>query len=47
MTGKAHYREAAERYLPSFARRIEQRIDTATHDLGFLYSLISLAAHRQ
>ena len=46
MTGKAHYREAAERYLPSFARRIEQRIDTATHDLGFLYSLSCISAWR-
>jgi len=46
MTGKAHYREAAERYLPSFARRIEQRIDTATHDLGFLYSLSCVSAWR-
>ncbi len=44
MTGKAHYRDAAERYLPSFARRIEQRIDTATHDLGFLYSLSCISA---
>ena len=46
MTGKAHYRDAAERYLPSFARRIEQRIDTATHDLGFLYSLSCISAWR-
>lgn len=44
LTGEARYREAAERYLPSFYRRIEQRIDTATHDLGFLYSLSCVSA---
>jgi unsaturated chondroitin disaccharide hydrolase len=44
LTGEARYRAAAERYLPSFYRRIEQRIDTATHDLGFLYSLSCVSA---
>ncbi|MRS14818.1 glucuronyl hydrolase [Enterobacteriaceae bacterium RIT691] len=46
MTGKAHYREAAERTLLSFAERIDKRIDTATHDLGFLYSLSCVSAWR-
>lgn len=46
MTGKAHYREAAERTLPSFYERIEKRIETATHDLGFLYSLSCVSAWR-
>ncbi|ADO47040.1 glycoside hydrolase family 88 protein [[Enterobacter] lignolyticus] len=46
MTGEARYAEAAERYLPSFANRIEQRIDTATHDLGFLYTLSCVSAWR-
>lgn len=46
MTGEEKYREAAERYLPSFAERIEKRIDTATHDLGFLYSLSCVNAWR-
>jgi len=46
MTGKAHYRQAAESYLSSFAERINQRIDTATHDLGFLYTLSCISAWR-
>lgn len=46
MSGNPAYREAAERYLPSFARRIEERIDTATHDLGFLYTLSCVSAWR-
>lgn len=46
MTGKQHYREAAERTLPSFYERIEKRIETATHDLGFLYSLSCVSAWR-
>lgn len=46
MTGEARYAEAAERYLPSFANRIERRIDTATHDLGFLYTLSCVSAWR-
>ncbi|MCS2162640.1 glycoside hydrolase family 88 protein [Scandinavium sp. H11S7] len=46
MTGEARFREAAERTLPSFAERIEKRIETATHDLGFLYSLSCVSAWR-
>ncbi|ALR78053.1 glycoside hydrolase family 88 protein [[Enterobacter] lignolyticus] len=46
MTGEVRYAEAAERYLPSFANRIERRIDTATHDLGFLYTLSCVSAWR-
>jgi Glycosyl Hydrolase Family 88. len=46
LTGKQHYREAAERTLPSFFERIKKRLDTATHDLGFLYSLSCVSAWR-
>lgn len=46
MTGDDKYRAAAESYLPSFAERIEKRIDTATHDLGFLYTLSCVSAWR-
>lgn len=46
MTGDEKYRIAAERYLPSYAERIENRIDTATHDLGFLYTLSCVSAWR-
>ncbi|MFW0765220.1 glycoside hydrolase family 88 protein [Trabulsiella odontotermitis] len=46
LSGNEKYRQAAERYLPSFAERITKRIDTATHDLGFLYSLSCVSAWR-
>lgn len=46
LTGDDKYRQAAERYLPSFAERLAQRIETATHDLGFLYSLSCVNAWR-
>ncbi|MDR1078193.1 MAG: glycoside hydrolase family 88 protein, partial [Propionibacteriaceae bacterium] len=37
-------RQAAQRDVASFSRRIDQRIDTDTHDLGFLYSLSCVTA---
>lgn len=46
MTGDDKYRTAAESYLPSFAERLEKRIETATHDLGFLYTLSCVSAWR-
>lgn len=46
MTDDVRYAEAAERYIPSFANRIEERIETATHDLGFLYTLSCVSAWR-
>ena len=46
LTGDDKYRQAAECYLPSFAERVEKRIDTATHDLGFLYTLSCVNAWR-
>lgn len=39
MTGDSKYRQAAERFITSFAHRLVNRIETDTHDLGFLYSL--------
>jgi unsaturated chondroitin disaccharide hydrolase len=46
ITGAAKYRNAAAGHLESFRRRVEQRICTQTHDLGFLYTLSSVAAYR-
>ncbi|MDA3131454.1 glucuronyl hydrolase [Atlantibacter subterranea] len=46
MTGDEKYRDAAERYINSFADRLNNRIETATHDLGFLYSLSCVNAWR-
>ncbi len=39
VTGEDRYRDAAERFVPSFARRLDERVDLDTHDLGFLYTL--------
>jgi len=41
-TGRADLRAHAEALLPSFARRLEQRVHI-THDLGFLYTLSARA----
>jgi unsaturated chondroitin disaccharide hydrolase len=46
VTGDDRYRHAAERQLPSYRKRAEQRIAIDTHDLGFLYSLSAVAAYR-
>jgi len=46
LSGDRKYREAAERQLPDFKRRAEERIAVDTHDLGFLYSLSAVAAYR-
>ena len=45
-TGKAEYRRAAEIHLDNFKQRIERRIDTDHHDLGFLYTLAAVAPWR-
>lgn len=46
MTGDDKYRQAAEKHITSFGNRIANRIDTATHDLGFLYTLSCVSAWR-
>ena len=38
--------QAAERQIRSFAHRIDNQINTDHHDLGFLYSLSCVAAHK-
>lgn len=38
-TGDEQYRRAAEKTLGDYQRRLEKRIETNTHDLGFLYIL--------
>lgn len=45
-TGDFNYRKAAETQLESFKKRIEQRYNTNTHDLGFLYTLSCVAAYK-
>jgi len=46
LTGDDVYRAAAQGHVTSFTTRVEQRIDVATHDLGFLYTLACVAAWR-
>lgn len=46
MTGNDKYRQAAERFILSFAHRLANRVETDTHDLGFLYSLSCVNAWR-
>jgi len=46
LSGAPHYRAAAERQVRSFHARQAARQNTNHHDLGFLYSLSCVAAHR-
>ena len=44
VSGEDRYREAAQRQVHSFKRRIDDRVNVDHHDLGFLYSLSCVAA---
>lgn len=46
LTGSEKYRGAAEKQLPGYERRLTGKINTATHDLGFLYTLSCVAAYK-
>lgn len=46
VTGDEKYRKVAQGQLESYRIRLEQRICTETHDLGFLYSLSCVAAYK-
>jgi len=46
VTGQAKYRKAAEAQVEDFKVRLEKRIATETHDLGFLYILSCIAAYK-
>ena len=46
VTGDMKYRKVAEIQLASYQERIEQKIMTNTHDLGFLYTLSCMAANK-
>lgn len=45
-TGEEVFRQAAMLQVGSFLNRIEQEIETDTHDLGFLYSPSCVAAYK-
>ncbi len=46
VSGDEKYRKAAENQLISYQKRIDERICTDTHDLGFLYTLSCIAAFK-
>lgn len=46
LSGNDDFHRAGETMLASFVTRIDQRIDVDTHDLGFLYTLSSIAPWR-
>jgi len=46
ITDEQKYRHLAERHLESFKHRLEARIATDTHDLGFLYILSCMAEYK-
>jgi unsaturated chondroitin disaccharide hydrolase len=45
-SGEGAFRRAALDQLPDFRRRLDERVNVGTHDLGFLYTLSALVAHR-
>ena len=46
ITGDEKYKNTAESFIDSFYNRIENRINTGHHDMGFLYSLSCVAAYK-
>ncbi|WP_345801384.1 glycoside hydrolase family 88 protein [Microbacterium sp. AZCO] len=46
LTGESEFRDAALRHAADFERRVRQGEDLDTHDLGFLYTLASVAPWR-
>src|SRR5712692_5123044 len=46
LTGAHKYRAAGEVQVERFADRLTRKIDVDHHDIGFLYTLSCIAAHR-
>jgi unsaturated chondroitin disaccharide hydrolase len=46
ITGDDRYRKITEIHLKSFKKRIDEKIEVDTHDLGFLYTLSCVAAYK-
>ncbi len=46
LTGTAGYRDIAMGQIPSYTKRIDEKLGTSTHDMGFLYSLSCVAAFK-
>ncbi|WP_270265342.1 glycoside hydrolase family 88 protein [Lactococcus formosensis] len=45
-SGDEKYRQLADKNVTSFLHRIKENIEVEHHDLGFLYSLSSVSAHK-
>ncbi|MGF7031504.1 hypothetical protein J2T17_002415 [Paenibacillus mucilaginosus] len=46
ITGDVKYCNVAEIQLESYKKRVDEKIASGTHDLGFLYTLSSVAAYK-
>ena len=46
LSGSEVYRRGAEQHIQSFVKRIEEKLDLDTHDLGFLYTLACVVPWR-
>jgi len=46
VTGKEKYKEAAMQQLDTYKHRIDNKVDTDTHDLGFIYTLSCVAGYK-
>lgn len=46
LTGNEDYRKIAELQIPTYKKRIEERLDVDHHDMGFLYTPSCVAAYK-
>jgi unsaturated chondroitin disaccharide hydrolase len=46
LSGEPRYARAAQTQVASFQKRVEQRVNVDHHDLGFLYTLSCVSAHK-
>lgn len=46
VTGKEKYKEAAMQQLDTYKYRVDNKIETDTHDLGFIYTLSCVAGYK-
>ncbi len=44
LTGEEKYKDAVLRQIPTYTRRIKEKLGICTHDMGFVYSLSCVAA---
>ena len=46
LTGTEGYRKLALGQIPTYTKRIDEKLGTTTHDMGFLYSLSCVASYK-